>query len=284
MPQIVIICAMPPEIQPFRAAMPCEPDAASPVFPCWQGETAGQRVTLVEAGIGKVNAAAAAQFAITQYQPDVILSCGTAGGLTPHCQPGDVVIGATTAQQDYGFVGPDSFVPCGLSLRDETGQRAFYRDFPADADLLAAARVVAQTWHGDFRVQTGKIVTGDQIIFAATKRQTLAAEFGADAVEMESAALAQVCLLYEVPFLSIRGISDDASEASWPFDVTRLDPNTFGAFASASAAEKLQLLSHALRYYASHPTAFVLSVQARQRMKMASQHAAQIVFALLQHI
>ena len=284
MSQIVIICAMPPEIQPLRAALSCEPDAAAPVFPCWQGETAGQRVTLVESGIGKVNAAAAAQFAITQYQPDVMLSCGTAGGLTPHCQPGDVVLGATTAQHDYGFVGPDSFVPCGLSLRDETGKRAFYRDFPADADLLAAAHALAQTWQGGFRVHTGKLVTGDQIVFAAAKRQALAAQFGADAVEMESAALAQVCLLYKVPFLSIRGISDDASEASWPFDVTRLDPNEFGAFASAAPAEKLQLLSRALRYCAAHPTAFVLSVQARQRMKMASQHAAQIVFALLQHL
>ena len=129
----------------------------------------------------------------------------------------------------------------------------------------------------------GTILTGDQVIFSAEKRQALRQEFDALAVEMESAAIAQVCALYDVPFVGIRGISDHASETI-PLDTSRLDPNELAEFSSASLGKKLGLFAKTISYLAYHPSAFVMSVQARQHIKTASEHSAQITLRFIEQL
>ncbi|MGD8978690.1 MAG: 5'-methylthioadenosine/S-adenosylhomocysteine nucleosidase, partial [candidate division WOR-3 bacterium] len=58
----------------------------------------------------------------------------------------------------------------------------------------------------------GRVATCDQFISSETKRLWIEKIFRADCVEMEGAAVAQICTLYEVPFVIIRSLSDLANE------------------------------------------------------------------------
>jgi adenosylhomocysteine nucleosidase len=62
------------------------------------------------------------------------------------------------------------------------------------------------------RCRTGKVLTGDQAIVSRDRRQWLWETFRGDCVDMESAAVAQVCRLNGVPWVIVRAISDSAEE------------------------------------------------------------------------
>ena len=130
---------------------------------------------------------------------------------------------------------------------------------------------------------TGAILTGDQVIFSAAKRRALREEFAASAVDMESAAIAQVCAMHRLPFLSVRAISDYADESA-NLDLSRLDPNELAEFSAAPLGKKLGVLAKTLRYVAQHPSAFAASLQMRQRMNLASARAAGVVMQLLERL
>ena len=280
MNHVVIFCAIPPEMAAFTSAMPTEDAGLVGVFPRRTGQIAERRISLVLCGMGKVHAAAAAQAAIAQLAPDALLSCGTAGGLDPQLAVGDVVIGATAIQHDYGFVTPDAFIPFGLYIAPAQGRREYVRAFPADPTLLAAASACAEQPSASPNIVTGAILTGDQVIFSAAKRRALREEFAASAVDMESAAIAQVCAMHRLPFLSVRAISDYADESA-NLDLSRLDPNELAEFSAAPFGKKLGVLAKTLRYVAQHPSAFAASLQMRQRMNLASARAAGVVMQLL---
>lgn len=284
MNHFAILCAMPPEAAPFKQALAHLQPRSLGAFPCWRGTFQQCDVSLVLCGIGKVHAAAAAQLVASQLTPDAVFSCGSAGSLDDSLKIGDVVIGAATIQHDYGFITPDAFIPFGLHLQRHGKAREYVRRFAADASLL---RVASAMQHdappSSPRVISGTILTGDQVIFSVEKRQALRQEFDALAVDMESAAIAQVCALYDVPFASIRGISDHASETI-PLDTSRLDPNELAEFPAAPLGKKLSIFAKSISYLAHHPSAFVMSAQAQQHIKTASQHSAQITLLVIERI
>ena len=162
-----------------------------------QGRVNGNEVVLWQCGIGKVNAAVGTMLLIEQHHPDCIISTGLAGGIDNRLQVMDVVIGSQTAYHD---------VWCGEG--NELGQvQGLPTRFDADSRLLSCAQAASET--GGHRTVCGLICTGDQFI---TDKQSLAeikAHFpDALACEMESAAIAHTCYLQQVPFLSIRVVSD----------------------------------------------------------------------------
>jgi len=272
MTHIGIICALPVEVAPFTQLIQFEERSWRGTMPCWQGEDEGKTITLVQSGVGKVHAAVATQMLISQFAPEAIFSCGTAGSLDPQYQIGDLIVAESTTQHDYGFILPGKFIPYGLKI--ETNQNVeFLRAFPADGELLRVAKVIGARWNDHARIVYGSILTGDQVILSSEKRQALVDQFQALAVDMESAAIAQVACLHAVPFLAVRGISDYADE-TLPIDTSKLDPNEFGAYAAASPGEKMRLLTKALSYFALHPSAFALSLQARRNIKKAAQTSA----------
>ncbi|GAK60863.1 MTA/SAH nucleosidase [Candidatus Vecturithrix granuli] len=281
MTQIAILCALPAEIAPFKRALQLEQARQSGVILCWSAKHGAKTITLVQTGVGKVQAAAAAQQVIMEYAPDAMFSCGTAGSLCAQARIGDIVLGAATLQHDYGFILPDAFIPFGFLMRRTRGKAIFLREFPADADLLNAAKILEVEKVCTF---SGKILSGDQVIFSAAKRAVLAQQFQALAVDMESAAIAQICAIHQVPFLAVRGLSDFADESSFPLDVSKIDLNEVGESASGSFGDKLSLLTKVVRYFARHPAAFRLSLQARQNISMAARQSARFTLALLERL
>ncbi len=281
MTHIVILCALPAEIAPFKRALRFEQAPQSGAMLCWQGNHGEKTLTLVQTGVGKVQAAAAAQQVIAEYTPDAIFSCGTAGSLCAQARIGDIVLGATTQHHDYGFTLPGVFVPFGFHLRRTHGKAIFLSEFPADADLLNAAKALEVEKSHIF---SGKILSGDQVIFCAAKRMELAQQFQALAVDMESAAIAQICAIHQIPFLAVRGLSDFADESSFPLDVSKVDLNEVGESASGSFGDKLSVLTKMVRYFARHPAAFRLSLQARQNISIAARQSARCMLALVEYL
>lgn len=152
-----------------------------------------ERVAL--SGIGKVNAARTAAEMILRERPDYIINSGVAGSVKSSVGVFDIVLGAEVAYHD---------VWCGGGLA--WGQLEDYPiRFPADPVLLEKARSV-QT---DLPVHTGLICSGDQF-FISMEEDARILRLYPDclACDMESAAIAQVCHYYHVPFLSLRVISD----------------------------------------------------------------------------
>ena len=150
---------------------------------------------VIKSGIGKADAArAATEFILTEH-PDCIINSGCAGGVGAGLNVVDIVIGGQTAYHD---------VWCGEG--NLPGQvQGLPQRFDADPALLRAA-LSLQTSQP---VRSGLICTGDQFLTdAEDDARVLEIYPDALACDMESAAIAQVCLHYGVPFLSFRMISD----------------------------------------------------------------------------
>ena len=149
----------------------------------------------VQSGIGKAGAARTATELILRERPDCIINSGCAGGLAPSVAVGDTVLGAQTAYHD---------VWCGEG--NLPGQvQGLPQRFDADPALLqkALALPAAQPVH------SGLICTGDWFVTTAQEDEKILKTYPeALACDMESAAIAQVCHHYGVPFLSFRMISD----------------------------------------------------------------------------
>ena len=273
---------MPQEIAPFKDLLQLEHVDRVGTMQFWQGVYQEKTITLVLSGIGKVHAAAATQLVIDRYAPDALFSCGTAGALDSRCQIGDLVIGKTTIQHDYGFVLPETFIQYGLHVGKTNGKRTYFKEFPADAALLRIAEACQQNWQNPSQLFSGSILTGDQVIFSTEKRHALARQFDALAVEMESAAIAQVCLMHDVPFLAIRGISDHADE-SFPVDISHIDPHELQSFSLQSFRENVSVLTQAINYFVHHPSAFVFSLQARQHIHTAATNSAEFTLRLVEN-
>ncbi|AKD58328.1 5'-methylthioadenosine/adenosylhomocysteine nucleosidase [Spirosoma radiotolerans] len=194
------------------------------------GRIGNQRVVVAETGIGKVNAAMTTALLLDHFRPQRVLFTGIAGGTNPDLQPGDIVIAGRTAHHDYGSI-TDKNTPTRQTRNALTKQfNPVY--FPADSALLKVAETVVKgvslegiplasggVSNRPVKVMTGTVVTGDVFVASPTKVSSLRADFGADATEMEGAAVAQVCYQIQVPHLIIRSLSDRAdAEAHIAYD------------------------------------------------------------------
>jgi adenosylhomocysteine nucleosidase len=184
------------------------------------GSLAGRPVVLARTGYSKVNAAMVAALAVERFSPREVIFSGISGGISGRVGLGDVVIAEKTAQHDCGIVTDKGFEPDRVKDK-ATGEKTLVF-YPADPVLLEAAQLAAeqvtlppiQTPQGPRQpvILTGVVVTGDLFIASPAKKAELLATFGADAVEMEGAAVAAVCRRFKVPCLVIRSISDLADE------------------------------------------------------------------------
>ena len=164
------------------------------------GELSGKQIILLKSGIGKVNAAMQVTSLIAEMHPDYIINSGVAGGIGEGMHQGDIVVGTVTCYHD---------VWCG---EGEWGQvQGFPLKFPANVDLVNAAKEVYNSQFSILNSQLifGLICTGDQFISDLATLQGIKRNFpDGKAVDMESAAIAQVCYAKRVPFMSLRIVSD----------------------------------------------------------------------------
>jgi len=141
-------------------------------------------------GVGRLNAEKSVRGFLAACSPERVLTCGFAGGLNPDLKLGDVVFEITNRQPAIGNE---------LEPRDLDGYEML---------VAAGAKPV-------------KFFCADRIATTVAEKQKLRAETGADAVEMESAAIAAVCRERGIPCTTLRVISDPANE-DLPLDFNAL--------------------------------------------------------------
>jgi adenosylhomocysteine nucleosidase len=186
------------------------------------GKMNGKQVVIAWTGIGKVNAAMTTTLLIEHFKPKEVIFTGIAGAVNPDLHPGDIVIARKTAHHDMGTIWPEGLFFVGVKNRLTGMENPVF--FPADEKLLQLAQRAAgkvglrkiDTVEGkrEPKIINGVVVTGDAFIASDKKCEELRKKLDADAVEMEGAAVAQICYQREIPHLVIRSISDKADEGA----------------------------------------------------------------------
>jgi adenosylhomocysteine nucleosidase len=169
-------------------------------------------VILALAGVGKVAAATTATMLIERYKVQRIVFTGVAGAVASHVNVGDVVVGAEYLQHDMDAspLFPRFEIPY-------TGISRFAGDTALIAMILEAFRADSMPASGQkaVKIHQGLIISGDRFVSSAGEVQTLRSALpDALCVEMEGAAVAQVCRDYQIPFAAVRSISDKADDTA----------------------------------------------------------------------
>ena len=221
-----VISALPEEIRRLGDHLEVADKIARGGYSFRVGRIDGIPVVLVEAGIGKVNTALVATLLLDHFRCNSVLFTGVAGGIDPSLRIGDVVVGDRLIQHDYGAIVRGRIKPYrpGALPYGEAREDVV---FPLEPALAAKLRrrlegfelpllPAAATGEAERRpsLSFGTIVSGDQFINCEDTRRRLFAEFSAQAVEMEGAALAQVAQQFGAPCVSVRCLSDLAGAES----------------------------------------------------------------------
>ncbi len=173
-------------------------------FALQRGELRGQPVVLATCGIGKVNAAKASTLLLAEGASAVIFT-GVAGALDPELRPGDIVISSDCMQHDVDVTA------LGYEAAHIPGESLSWQ---ADARLVELAAEAAGGL--GVRVRTGRVLSGDIFMADPARARQLHADLAGSCVEMEGAAVAQVCAAAGVPFVIVRSISDRADGGAKP--------------------------------------------------------------------
>lgn len=165
-----------------------------------EGKINNKQVVLIEAGVGKVNAARTTQILIDKFDIDAVINVGSAGASNEELSIGDIVIGKKLVQHDFDITAFDH--PKGYI--SNVGQY-----FNSNKQLIEKIENAIQNLEdSDFKILVGTIASGDIFCTDIKMKEKIRNKFEADAIEMEGAAIAQVCKLDNIPFVVIRGISD----------------------------------------------------------------------------
>ncbi|HWR82607.1 MAG TPA: 5'-methylthioadenosine/S-adenosylhomocysteine nucleosidase [Candidatus Deferrimicrobium sp.] len=181
------------------------------------GQLSGKDVVLAESGVGTTNAAMTLQRMIDVYHPQAVIFTGIAGAIDSSVHIGDIVVCREWIQHDYGYIGSVGFEPRGVNVyspRPDSLVRMSH--FEADTALLRLA-IAVRDGGLEFKsvgnrapvFQVGGVgVSGNTFIDSREKREWLSTTFHALITDMESAAVAQVCVVNDLPFIVVRSASD----------------------------------------------------------------------------
>lgn len=198
---IGIIGAMDEEIKMYKEHLTDKKEIKYKTLTFYTGKLQGKEVVVVKSGVGKVFAAMICQYLIDRFNVNLVLFTGVGGSLNPTLEIGDVVVSVDSVHHDFD----------AMALGFSRGNISYtkYRFFKADTRLVELA---LKAKVGKHKVIAGRILTGDQFLTHKEKQEHkyLTKELKGDCVEMEGAAVAQVCVINEIPHLIVRTMSDKA--------------------------------------------------------------------------
>ena len=199
---IGIIGAMDDEVAGLKALMGGAEVTRRASMEFYEGMLESKKVVVVRSGIGKVNAAICTQILVDEFHAEVVINTGIAGSLNNEINIGDIVVSTDLVQHDMDAVA--------FGYRKGQIPQMEEFSFVSDEALRSLAVKACKEVNPDIAVFEGRIASGDQFVADQSRKDFIVKEFGAYAVEMEGAAIAQAAALNHVPFLVIRAISDKA--------------------------------------------------------------------------
>ncbi|MCF6165917.1 5'-methylthioadenosine/adenosylhomocysteine nucleosidase [Furfurilactobacillus rossiae] len=204
-----ILCAMDEEIKELKAQLSDETTTTVGKVDFFSGQINGSNVVLVRSGIGKVEAGLTTALLITNFDVDVVINSGSAGGIGTGLTVGDVVIADETAYWDV----------------DATAFDYVYGQLPQQPARFTASEkwaneIIKAADATGLAVKRGLIVTGDSFVASDETIKEIKTHFPeAVSCEMEGAAVGQVAHQFDVPYLVIRAMSDTGNgDAGVSFD------------------------------------------------------------------
>jgi adenosylhomocysteine nucleosidase len=190
----------------------------------YEGDLNGHDVVLVFSHWGKVAAAITATTLINKFGVDKIIFTGVAGGIAHNINIGDIVIGKKFYQHDMDSspMIPKYEIPLLKSSYIETNKDEITKAYDAaektiinNLASLFSAKELLEFNINQPKVIIGDIASGDEFVSNDTTRNRILNDLpSVICVEMEGAAVAQVCNDFNIPFVVIRTISDAANEHS----------------------------------------------------------------------
>lgn len=195
---IGIIGAMVEEVAALKEVMVIEEERKIHQIQFFLGKMANKDCVLMQGGIGKVNSAYATTIMMENFDIELLINIGSAGGLILEENVGDVVIAKDVIHHDFdctAFNRPYGQIP-DLPLA-----------FQASEQHLALVEKSLVNLNIPYHV--GTIVSGDQFVANQTQVDTIKSHFPtAIACEMEAASVGQIAYLYHTPFIILRSLSD----------------------------------------------------------------------------
>ncbi len=192
--KIGIIVAMDKELSLLLPLLADHTESTRNGFTFHGGRIASAEIVAMKCGIGKVNAAMGTMTLIDTFAPDLVINTGVAGGTGGNAGVLDIVVGTRVAYHDV-WCGP------GTEWGDAAGCPRFFHT----SDLVNSLPCL----HESDNVKHGLVASGDIFVADPAVVQRIRELYpDVDAVDMESAAIAQICYLRNVPFACIRVISD----------------------------------------------------------------------------
>ena len=199
MKTIGIIGAMPNEIADITSALPAAEVKTVARYDFHITSLNGNKVVYVCCGIGKVNAAVCTQVLIDTFGADCIINTGIAGGISNNAHICDIVISDDVMHHDLLARFLENYPP-------------FNSQFKSDKVLIELAVDACKRSNMTHFVK--RIVSGEEFVSSTESRNRIIEEFDPYAVDMETAAIAHCSFRNDIPFVSVRCISDNANEES----------------------------------------------------------------------
>lgn len=217
-----IICAVNAEIELIRKDIQGEKITTIARRSYSEGTLYGKDVVVVMSEVGKVASALTSTILINNFDIDCIVFCGTAGATADGLNVGDVVVANSLIQHDL-FNGKDHFKLPMLDVWDFTPDTKLSDDIYKAVDSYISNegyKEIPQNYLDEFKIKSPKVVmgaiaSGDQFINDKAKTKWLSDNINnLQCVEMEGAAVGQVCYDFAIPLAVVRVISDSANEES----------------------------------------------------------------------
>lgn len=190
--KIAIIVAMGKELNLLLPLLSDVETKSVDGFTFHSGKIGENDIVAMQCGIGKVNAAIGTLTLLNNYNPQLVINTGVAGGASQDAHVMDVIVGSTIAYHDV-WCGP------GTQYGEASGYPLYFESDKRYTDLIPNRS----------DVKRGLICSGDKFIASLEEVQAIQKAFPQVlAVDMESATIAQVCYLRKIPMMVMRVISD----------------------------------------------------------------------------
>lgn len=215
-----IISAMKEEIQAVIEVLEIESKQVKGMRTYYVGKLYGKPVVLVFSRWGKVASATTVTQLINDFKIDQIVFTGVAGAIHKDVQIGDIIVGKSLFQHDMNasplvqtyevpLLGKTSFLTDAAKRADLI---ASCNNFLTETELFLPKELLIEFNIISPKVIESDIASGDQFISNKLQSDTISEGLPTvTCVEMEGAAVAQVCFEYNKPFSIIRTISDNAN-------------------------------------------------------------------------
>lgn len=164
------------------------------------GKLEGKNCILVKSGVGKVNAARTTQILIDNFKLECVINVGVAGAVNILLNIGDIVFAKHVVQHDFDITafGHSKGYITGI------GDKVI-----CDRELVNKFENMLKNMEERiYKIKLGIVASGDIFCTEIEMKNKINSKFKADVVDMECAAIGQVCYLANIPFASIRAVSD----------------------------------------------------------------------------